>query len=253
MAGKWHDLESGGRVYLDTFDPNHPGTTGDIIARLAWDRFAPEHEMSFDECVHKDEYARFGRDVMALALGEGFRFPSGIRAIGVGHVGDNPRALIVTLTQPPGDADIRALHDWLVHRPSAMDAEWCVNMARQEGDSEIGAGLLARDPAPTLVEPSDAERSAWPQATEQYVAGLEATLAAIEEDGTEEHNAAVELRHEVAALRLALEPFAKIEVPPDAGDGTWVAKTVYCNDQVTASSVRRARDALTAARGKKES
>lgn len=45
-----------------------PGALEDRIARMAWDRFAPEHETSFDECIHKNEYARFGRDVTALQL-----------------------------------------------------------------------------------------------------------------------------------------------------------------------------------------
>lgn len=31
---------------------------------------------------------------------------------------------------------------------SAITPEWCLNMAKKEGDSDIGAGLLARDPAP---------------------------------------------------------------------------------------------------------
>lgn len=102
--------------------------------------------------VGADGQVHFGRAMMESAaeaieafLKAGLRFPSGIRALGVGHVGDNPRALIVTLTDPPGDDDIRALHDWLVWRPSALDAEWCINMARQEGDSEIGAGAIASD------------------------------------------------------------------------------------------------------------
>lgn len=50
------------------------------------------------------------------------------------------------------------------------------------------------------------------------------------------------------ALRLALEPFAKIEVPYEASDSTWVATTKYCNDQITAYSVRRARAAISLVR-----
>lgn len=45
-------------------------------------------------------------------------------------------------------------------------------------------------------------------------------------------------------LREALMPFARIEVPHDASDGTWVAETKFCNDQVTAFQVRKAREAL---------
>lgn len=37
----------------------------DKIARMAWDRFAPEHEIDFDECAHKAEYLRFAADVLA--------------------------------------------------------------------------------------------------------------------------------------------------------------------------------------------
>lgn len=48
---------------------------------------------------------------------------SGLRARGVGRVADEPRALLVLLTDIPGDDDIRALHHWLVHRPAAADAE----------------------------------------------------------------------------------------------------------------------------------
>jgi hypothetical protein len=48
----------------------------------------------------------------------------------------------------------------------------------------------------------------------------------------------------VAELEAALQRFAKIEIPPEADDGTWVAKTIYCNDQVTAHQVRQARKAL---------
>ena len=45
-------------------------------------------------------------------------------------------------------------------------------------------------------------------------------------------------------LRAALEHFARIEVPAAAADGAWVAETNYCNTQVTAFSVRKARAAL---------
>ena len=49
----------------------------------------------------------------------------------------------------------------------------------------------------------------------------------------------------VAKLEEALRPFAKIEVPDGVSAGTWVAKTVYCNTQVTAHSVRAARALLS--------
>lgn len=144
---------------------------------------------------------------------------------------------------------------------TVIDKDWCINMARQEGDSEIGAGVLARDLeplakiAPGVVERLTCMGHAMPTCREaaDTIRALQAerdqlaqTLAAIEEDGTVEHNAAVKLRQEVAALRLALAPFAKIEIPHDAGDATWVAATLYCNDMVTAFSVRRARAALDA-------
>lgn len=54
-----------------------------------------------------------------------FRFATpGLRARGVGRVADEPRALLVLLTEIPGDDDIRVLHDWLVGRPARLDAEW---------------------------------------------------------------------------------------------------------------------------------
>ena len=31
-----------------------------------------------------------------------------------------------------------------------IDKNWCVNMAKLEGDAEIGAGLVARDPQPNI-------------------------------------------------------------------------------------------------------
>lgn len=42
----------------------------------------------------------------------------------------------------------------------------------------------------------------------------------------------------------ALKPFAEIHCPSSLEDGSWVAKTEYCNKQVTAFSVRKAREAL---------
>jgi len=57
------------------------------------------------------------------------------------------------------------------------------------------------------------------------------------------------LTAEVARLREALEPFAKIEVPPEASDGAWVAQTIFCTGQVTAFSVRKARSALAEREG----
>lgn len=50
----------------------------------------------------------------------------------------------------------------------------------------------------------------------------------------------------VSQLAEALQHFADIEVPEGASDGCWVAKTAYCNNQITAFSVRKARSALAA-------
>jgi hypothetical protein len=44
--------------------------------------------------------------------------------------------------------------------------------------------------------------------------------------------------------RDALLPFAKIELPPQGTPGTWVARTLHCNDQVTAAQVIAAREVL---------
>ena len=38
---------------------------------------------------------------------------------------------------------------------SEITPEWCLNMAKREGDSDIGAGLLAMDPAPSLAAQLD--------------------------------------------------------------------------------------------------
>lgn len=60
----------------------------------------------------------------------------------------------------------------------------------------------------------------------------------------EKHKALEEAEARIAALEAALRPFAKIEVPRSADAGTWVARTLHCNDQVTAHSVWTAREAL---------
>lgn len=54
---------------------------------------------------------------------ENFRFPSGIRAVGVSIDAENPRVLLVSLSAPPGDDDIRALHEMTVHRPAEREAK----------------------------------------------------------------------------------------------------------------------------------
>lgn len=48
----------------------------------------------------------------------------------------------------------------------------------------------------------------------------------------------------IERLEAALEPFAKIELPPHPEPGDWVARTLHCNNQVTAYSVLQARAAL---------
>ena len=48
----------------------------------------------------------------------------------------------------------------------------------------------------------------------------------------------------IGDLYEAILPFTKIEVPAGASDGTWVAETKFCNNQITAIEVRRARAAL---------
>lgn len=53
-----------------------------------------------------------------------------------------------------------------------------------------------------------------------------------------------DMKEEIAALRKALHPFAKIEVPYGSDPGTLVARTLFCNLQVTAFSVLEAREAL---------
>lgn len=60
----------------------------------------------------------------------------------------------------------------------------------------------------------------------------------------EKHRALEEAEARITALEAALRPFAKIEVPRSADAGTWVARTLHCNDQVTAHSVWTAREAL---------
>ena len=48
----------------------------------------------------------------------------------------------------------------------------------------------------------------------------------------------------IAAIITAAESFAKIEVPSVAKDSTWVAQTIFCNDQITASQVLKLREAI---------
>lgn len=48
----------------------------------------------------------------------------------------------------------------------------------------------------------------------------------------------------IAALIEAAESFAKIEVPAIARDTTWVAQTIFCNDQITAFQVLKLRNAI---------
>ena len=42
-----------------------------------------------------------------------------------------------------------------------VSKEWCERMALLEGDSEIGAGLLARDPKPTPYDPKCLELAVY--------------------------------------------------------------------------------------------
>lgn len=58
--------------------------------------------------------------------------------------------------------------------------------------------------------------------------------------------AAITAYLDAVGVEKALRPFAKIEMPYGADDGTWVARTLHCNDQVTAHSVRQAQAALNA-------
>jgi len=55
---------------------------------------------------------------------------------------------------------------------------------------------------------------------------------------------ALETKQRQQKLMEALKPFAEIHCPSSLVDGSWVAKTEYCNKQVTAFSVRKARAAL---------
>lgn len=53
-----------------------------------------------------------------------------------------------------------------------------------------------------------------------------------------------EAHYKVCAASYVLRNVAKIEVPANAEPGTWVATTLFCNDQVTAYEVWVARSAL---------
>lgn len=55
-----------------------------------------------------------------------------------------------------------------------------------------------------------------------------------------------EFRKALEDARDALTSFAKIEMPFDASDGTWVAQTTFCNHMVTAFQVRKAAAATKA-------
>ena len=49
------------------------------------------------------------------------------------------------------------------------------------------------------------------------------------------------LRAELAEAVTALRRIAKIDFPSMSSDGAWVAKTLFCNDMITAFQVREAR------------
>jgi len=49
------------------------------------------------------------------------------------------------------------------------------------------------------------------------------------------------LRAELAEAVAALRRIAKIDFPSMSSDGAWVAKTLFCNDMITAFQVREAR------------
>lgn len=101
------------------------------------------------------------------------------------------------------DQQISAAWEW--YKPSLTSA-----LSDGERDHVEKGGLLLRE-----IDPDYPSQSITRESSE-IIAGLEATLQAIEEDGTEEHNAAVRLRQKnaqlaarVGELEVALEPFAK--------------------------------------------
>ena len=122
-------------------------------------------------------------------------------------------------------------------------------------------GLVARlrKPVPTVYDCKDAadmlERHADRQASaDAIIHSLAEEREAAYDRATRGERRIAELKGardraeaSAARMRAALEPFAKIEVPHSAEDGTWVATTLFCNDQVTAHSVRAARAALAIA------
>ena len=48
----------------------------------------------------------------------------------------------------------------------------------------------------------------------------------------------------ITAIIEAAESFTKIEVPAVAKPSTWVAQTIFCNDQITAAQVLKLRAAI---------
>jgi hypothetical protein len=104
--------------------------------------------------------------------------------------------------------------------------------------------LMADDPAGSATPEPDR-----PAALVRYLRGLHRTRESAAEDGhrwTEPDPLAREAADMLEGLvrqrdrmRRALEGFAKIELPrEDCPDGTWVAKTLHCNDMVTAALAR---------------
>jgi len=132
------------------------------------------------------------------------------------------------MTLPRARALIEAAH-------SASDAPWR-HMPTPNRDSVLcESGTIA-----VLSFPDDCKH----KENAAFIALSRNDAPAIALALIEKHRALEEAEARIAALEAALRPFAKIEVPRSADAGTWVARTLHCNDQVTAHSVWTAREAL---------
>lgn len=112
---------------------------------------------------------------------------------------------------------------------------------------------MSLPPSPDALERMEKERDRQQREHHAQIAAAQALINSTAADLAEAERQYRALQARIRVLEGALEPFAKIELGPlPHDDGRWVAKTIYCNDQVTAASVKRARAALIKDKGEED-